>query len=189
MLRGYRQAVREQVHLLRVHNDLTQGTLNRMMRDLGLIIGRTGFLTARGDLFRDRTPLRSLSPTGMGTVLGFPRPTGLDNPGVHVDWIVARSFIAMNPFHVVHKVPTAREASLRDRPITAFILARVWPVAVTMQAMCFPFVAEQTGSGREGNGRTLMELALVGLQMGVQVFTGIVKLASRGFGFFMLSYS
>lgn len=84
----------------------------------------------------------------------------------------------MNPLHMVKKVPAARKSISGDRAITSFKKAKVGVISVSMKSMSFPFVAEQTGIGREmqvlGNARG--NLAPIWFQMGIQIFAKNRKL-------------
>lgn len=75
--------------------------------------------------------------------------------------------------HVVVQVPSTWETGSRNGPFTSLPEAKVGIVSVAMESVGFAFVAEQacvrgeTQLGIHASG----DLAAVGLQVGIQVFT------------------
>lgn len=78
---------------------------------------------------------------------------------------------------MILQVPAAREAISRDATLTAFVLAKVWFIAVSMHGVRFALMTKKAGSGREMEILASMELATVRLEVGVDKFAGLLSLA------------
>jgi hypothetical protein len=77
----------------------------------------------------------------------------------------------MYPLHVVLEVPSSWKAITNDGTIAVSVGTEVRLVAVPVHSMGLTLVAEQAGSGREGNIQAGRILAAIGLQVSVKVFT------------------
>ena len=78
----------------------------------------------------------------------------------------------MDPAHVVVEIPPSREAIARDGALAGGEEAQVGVLAVTVHSVGFSLVTEEAGVRGEVNIDTLGDLAMVGLEVGVEVFTG-----------------
>lgn len=76
----------------------------------------------------------------------------------------------MNTSHVVPEVPVAWEAAARNGTVTSLVAAKVRLVAVAVHGVGLTLVSEQAGSGRESGILAGVNLAAVGLQVGVDKF-------------------
>lgn len=87
--------------------------------------------------------------------------------------------MVMDSLHVVEQIVSPREAMTWDSSITALIVAKMWPVAVSMHPVSFSFMTEQACCGGKLLLGACFDLTAEGLEVGVDVFTGDTDVVSK----------
>lgn len=93
--------------------------------------------------------------------------------------VQGRAVVIVDTSHVVPQVPVAGEAAARDGAVASLVVAKVGLVTVAVHGVSLALVAEQAGSGGEASVLAGVDLAAVGLQVGVDKFV-IVALELLG---------
>lgn len=78
--------------------------------------------------------------------------------------------VVVDSLHVIAEIPLAREAMALLGALAAFIGAQERLVSVAVQAVSLALVAETAGSGREASLVAALHLALIWLQVRINIF-------------------
>lgn len=104
-------------------------------------------------------------------VLPLPAPRGgCGSRGGRRSWLSGGAVVVVYPPHVVPEVPLPGEAVAGDRPFTALICAQIGLLTMTVHGVRLTLMTQEAGSGREASILAALNLAAVGLEVGVDKF-------------------